>query len=690
MRRTDSAIATLASLVLIVGCSSQSSRVTQPTSPPTTSAPTTLAPTTLPSPETEQTVVPVSNVVDLGGGATVTFLEPLAAGSNVLVRTSADRELGFGQVATLDPVELTVENDSLGPSGAVLSFPVPDAAWVDGDPSDEVGVSTLDEATGQWTAVPVEFDPATKTMWTTAPHFSWWAPWTWDWTSIGARINQNVGELVGKRGEEPACKRGQPQPEWVSSIAGVSKDSGLVVRACAEGEGDVLAVEFTNNRPYGLVLTYGGPVKWGWHNGGSALDMARNGFVDALMRPDQLYLPPLTRASVGVLRPAAGSNSTWQISITSASWAGDVLRILADELLAHLPIKDFTNMKSIAECATFLAGTDPSFDPVSLFQKAKDSTDCILAVYSKAANGKTIAQLEKARATFTALKNASLIGKLIKFYDYEWTVLDVVTDNVVALDANLGFGFSVYAKATPLPDPVTSPTQPPSTQPPSTQPPTVPTLPTQIGGTLTLTLSENPFTCDGGVRTFGNLSGAAAGERINFSAAGTTVYPGNADGNGNLKLKWQCNPSEAGQTWVLYASGATSGRTGSVTIVGASPPTSTPATTPPTSPVTAPATSWEEVAWGPPGGTVPLFSGGPGVNSNGASGPAARILVGSRITVDCRSYNQAIAASNSGGWWYHIVVGQYAGYWTPASVYENGSGAYPATGGLWDAAVRVC
>ena len=118
------------------------------------------------------------------------------------------------------------------------------------------------------------------------------------------------------------------------------------------------------------------------------------------------------------------------------------------------------------------------------------------------------------------------------------------------------------------------------------------------------------------------------------------------------------------------------------------PQTLPPQTAPPTT-MTRP-TTWVEIAWGIPGSTVPLFSGGPAANVDGAFGPAATIPVGTQIIVDCRTYNQAIATSNNGGWWYHIADGQYAGYWTAASVYENGFGAWPAVGGAWDEAVRVC
>ncbi len=93
---------------------------------------------------------------------------------------------------------------------------------------------------------------------------------------------------------------------------------------------------------------------------------------------------------------------------------------------------------------------------------------------------------------------------------------------------------------------------------------------------------------------------------------------------------------------------------------------------------------------GPPGDSVPVFMGGPGVNASGTADPDARIEVGARVAVDCRAYDLSAATSNLAGWWYHISDGVYSGYWTPASDFENRSGPYPATGGLGDPAVPEC
>ena len=173
------------------------------------------------------------------------------------------------------------------------------------------------------------------------------------------------------------------------------------------------------------------------------------------------------------------------------------------------------------------------------------------------------------------------------------------------------------------------------------------------------------------------LSDAASGAKWLYLNDGYRHYIPNLDvynclvttGSSNTPTPWQLRKIETIPDMVGAAGWAT---------CTLPPPTSTPPTL------------FNEIAWGSPGSTVPLFSGGPGVNSNGATGPAARIPVGTVIQTNCRSYNLAIAPSNSGGWWYRIAAGGYTGYWTPASVYENGSGAWPATGGLWDPAVPVC
>ncbi|MBK8078173.1 MAG: hypothetical protein IPK24_22115 [Kineosporiaceae bacterium] len=95
---------------------------------------------------------------------------------------------------------------------------------------------------------------------------------------------------------------------------------------------------------------------------------------------------------------------------------------------------------------------------------------------------------------------------------------------------------------------------------------------------LSVSLSENPFRCDGGTRALGTLSGAAPGERITFSSPEVSnLSPGTASASGTLPLRWQCDPGDVGTTWHVTATGQSSGRrvTFSVGSVG------TPAPPPP-------------------------------------------------------------------------------------------------------------
>ncbi len=96
---------------------------------------------------------------------------------------------------------------------------------------------------------------------------------------------------------------------------------------------------------------------------------------------------------------------------------------------------------------------------------------------------------------------------------------------------------------------------------PGTEPTTPPAL--------TVALTENPFACDSTVRPFADLSGAAPNEEVTFSSPQSSgIRPGTADANGELTIRWQCDPAQAGTTWELTATGATSGSTVTFTFTG--------------------------------------------------------------------------------------------------------------------------
>lgn len=91
-------------------------------------------------------------------------------------------------------------------------------------------------------------------------------------------------------------------------------------------------------------------------------------------------------------------------------------------------------------------------------------------------------------------------------------------------------------------------------------------------GSLAVSFTENPFTCDGGLRWFGEVSGAAAGERVTFASPELgSLAPGTASSGGTVAIRWQCNPNEAGQSWTVTAQGQSSGRSVTFTVSGVGP-----------------------------------------------------------------------------------------------------------------------
>lgn len=87
---------------------------------------------------------------------------------------------------------------------------------------------------------------------------------------------------------------------------------------------------------------------------------------------------------------------------------------------------------------------------------------------------------------------------------------------------------------------------------------------------LQVALSENPFRCDGGLRTLGVLSNATAGERVSFwSPELGTLTPGTADDAGRVQLRWTCSPG-TNAIWRVDAVGVSSGRQTSFQVQGVS------------------------------------------------------------------------------------------------------------------------
>ncbi|NCD18897.1 MAG: hypothetical protein EOL89_02770 [Actinobacteria bacterium] len=393
-------------------------------------------------------------VVELGGGARVIFEEELPSEAELTVGRSHAPDAPADLVALTDPVKLELAGAEF--TGATLEFPLPDVSLAD---ADAVMVATYDETLGEWVPVTSQYDASAGVVRAYTTHFSWWAPWTWDWAGIGATVNQAVGEVIGKRSGQATCSRGQATPDWVAQVVGVSNDPALAIRSCAEGEGGVLAVEIVNNRPYGQVLTYGSAVKWGWHETGSSYaDAGRNEFMDGMLGGDRLYLPPNGRASVGILEPAAGSMVSFHIGVTPETILGDVISVVGQDVMGAIGSQMYGPV--LGECSAYLATVVPPEDLGSvdaLGQLVTGAADCLQrSVVSAAGQGLlddvSVAKLE---STLGAIKGANRVGMYLKAYDVEWKLLDLWVDQkIVGGVGEFGNGFSVRTASEAVEEPV--------------------------------------------------------------------------------------------------------------------------------------------------------------------------------------------------------------------------------------------
>lgn len=466
--------------------------------------------------------------LDLGRGA-VLIIPPGAMSPGTKVRATYGGE-PLGNWKQMKPIAAPVELVSDPPNAIhgvlTLEFPVP-APPAGVDPADLYGVSTFDPATQTWIPYTSTFDRARNKVVALIPHFSWWNPFSWDWVGIAARVNQDVGQLVGRRAGPPTCTSGPPA--WVALLPGMSSDSAVAVRSCAQAQGDVLDVELVNNRPYGMVLQYGAPVKWGWHqDGDSAKDKALYKLADALIGPHQLYLPPLGRASVGVFATSPTSVAQFKIGPSLASLYVDFVDHAADYTLGKIP--------DVGGCVSLLATFVNNRSPGAIRDNIVSTGDCLLESYKAqiASGSLDTAKVSQLAATLSGLKKATIVGKYWEIYGIEWQLADLFVDSFVISDnGGLGAGFSILAHNTtsqmPTPTPTTGPTPTQTTGPTPTPTPTTgpgqTTYAEQEGhyGANTFT---NPYNASG----MGSKLPAAAWVQVTCKVYAPAIQSANPDG----------------------------------------------------------------------------------------------------------------------------------------------------------------
>lgn len=415
----------------------------------------------------------LATTLNLGNGADL-IIPPGAMTAGATVRATYRGQPG-GDWIDIAPTSAPVELISNPPDAIhgllTLEFPVPLRQVKAGiDPAIAFGISTYDLLTRKWTPFASAYDAARHMVVALIPHFSWWNPFTWDFGALFASIAQGFGQVVGTRAGQAFCSNGPPN--WVNTLAGITNEADVAIRSCAASQGDILDVEMVNNRPYGQVLTYGSGVKWGWHESGTSLvEAARDRFMDRQMSTNELYLPPLSHASVGIFEPAAGTLADFHIGVTGLSLGADLVSYALAQVSGVIP--GFDDCKSFALEAPLqdLSVSGVREDLLAVIDCLEEAfPDLVASGLMDNVQEQTVAAL------FAGVKIASTVARGIEMGGAIWTIADLTADWFVNRGTTLGNGFSLLASAqptatpTPVP-PVVQPTpQPTPTAAPTPQP----------------------------------------------------------------------------------------------------------------------------------------------------------------------------------------------------------------------------
>lgn len=324
-----------------------------------------------------------------GGGELRVPASSLSRGANLRIGPAGNRVRRAAKQARKDflrraqsPVGLRLSGRLTGP--VRLSFPLPARIETDGMALGEtVQLAYYDGKHRRWRPVPAEVDKRREVVSVTirprkqkrsrgqvanlvrlpAPILTVpklprdWNLFTWDWDRTALRLDQVVGQLRNARRGPAVCGSGMPLPAWAE--AGVDNGAGLPLRTCAEGQAGTAVVQIANNRPYSVILRYGAPVAWGWHQRDKDLAaVARSAIGDAAVAPTELYIPPVSVASVGVPVGSWGT-AIFQASITNKSLAADLVGLLAEG--ADVAVRHTLAGKLVATCSSSIKpGVDGS------------------------------------------------------------------------------------------------------------------------------------------------------------------------------------------------------------------------------------------------------------------------------------------------------------------------------------------
>ena len=322
-------------------------------------------------------------------------------------------------------------------------------------------------STSTWTSYPATYDPTTRTMRAVLTHFSTWRFWTRDWGSDVATISQAAGALEGRRATgAPDCGASAAVPGWYRTSTGITESPGQPVLGCVMGHpgSNDLDVELVNNRPYGLMLNYGGvTVPQAQHDGPVTLtDGLRDAIGDFAARAaGGLYLPPLSRASIEIINTSQARNLTFTIAPTQATILADALDISLGPLTrkgaSAAAAKWGRDVFAAAagSCTQFMTGFPVASIPdqstvMSVLTSA--APECLKDILTAAAGSETAVRAGVGDGIATLISTAAdslekiiSIGKWADIEDKLGKVLDFAIDRAAIAVPELGFGFSILA-----------------------------------------------------------------------------------------------------------------------------------------------------------------------------------------------------------------------------------------------------
>lgn len=412
-----------------------------------------------------------------GGGKLVVPDSSVTRGSRIVIRRAKGPAVPTGRGTFGAPVSLRVKRGRLvGPVRLMLPLRGTSIETY-GMPLDlSVQLAYFDAKAGLWRVVPARINRQHTMIIARIRHFSWWNPLTWDWAGLALRLDQRVGELRGARTGPAHCTSGVGTPGWADVTT--NNGSDLPLRTCSEGQDDKVVVQIVNNRPYGVILRYGAPVAFGWHEhpGDAAGEIAMQ-FADQLVSRNELYIAPLKAASVGVPK-GTWFNGLFQASVTPKSIAADILTLALDKLDTKGIRPQLVGRLATACSGTLKPGLDGSIviDTEPLAWVATIG-ECLLKALPQAAkdgllDGAALDQLEHAVTLLarvqTAAEAASLAGRLADYYVGTRSDLQALATFNIRRRAD-------QSPTTPIPTPAASPTvQPTPGASPTAQPTTAP------------------------------------------------------------------------------------------------------------------------------------------------------------------------------------------------------------------------